>query len=248
MIFLEPMNNKPLTKKQIIILLLLYKFRFLHTYQFQKLLNHTYPNRIKVWLKQLTTTEYIHRNYEPNKFGNKQPAIYYLTKKARKIIKEQKKYNQTTLNKIYREQTRSQTFIDHCLLIADTYLSLQSQLKKNQSLYFATQTDLEKHEYLPKRLIDAYIAITKSKTTKRYFLEIIDDTLSKGKIIAKVQKYLKYAENNLWEENTETPFPSVLIICPNEQIKKWLQRKINQKLEEEQTEILFIISITLPVL
>ena len=57
------MQHESITKKQIEILLLLYIFRFLHTYQIQKLLNHKKPNQIKVWLKNLTEKEYLNRDY-----------------------------------------------------------------------------------------------------------------------------------------------------------------------------------------
>lgn len=235
------MKKDSLTDKQIEILLLLYKFRFLHTHHFQKLLNHKYANRIQIWLNQLTINKYILKDYDPKKVI-KIPAVYSLTKNARQLLKTNKECDIQLLNKIYRESERSETFKNKCLLIADIYLYLKSQLKKTETLYFATQTNLAKYEYLPDRLIDAYVAITKTKDTKRYFIEIIDENLPKPRIRGKIRKYLEFESSGDWEVNTDTPFPSVIFICPNDGIKKWLQREVNKKLEEAQSEIKFLLN------
>lgn len=243
------MNHESITKKQIEILLLVYTFRFLHTYQLQQLLNHKKPNQIKVWLRDLTEKEYLNRDYKRHIFGeNTKPALYSLTKKARAVLKTKKECELSLLNRIYRESERSQTFKQRCLLIADIYLSLLEQRKDNETIYFATQADLSRQDYLPERLIDAYLAITKPNNTKRYFLEIIDDHFSKGKIIGKIRKYVAFYESGLWEENTDAPFPAVVFICPHENIQKWLQRVLTKKLEEEQIEVDFYVTTSFPVL
>lgn len=232
------MKDTSLTKKQIEILLLLYKFRFLHTYQFQKLLNHKTPNRVKAWLKNLTEKEYLKRDYEI-KSMNKKPAIYCLTIKSRDILKKRKDCDITVLNKIYREKNRSQTFTGHSLLIADIYLSLNKQLKENETLHYSTKTDLTGYDYFPDPLPDAYIALKRKTTTKRYFLEVFDDNLPRFAIRGKIQRYLTYYQGNEWEENTESPFPSIILICPTDASKRYLERFLIKVLKDNQIDILF---------
>lgn len=217
------MNDTKLTTKQIEILLLLYKFRFLHTYQLQHLFNHKTPNRIKVWLKDLTEKEYLKRDYT-QKTMIKKPAIYSLTIKARELLKKRKECEIAVLNKIYREKTRSKTFIDHCLLIADIYLILQAET--TEKIYFATKNNLTGYDYFPDPLPDAYIAIKKSQKTQRYFLEVIDDNLPRFALRAKLQRYSDYYQSDRWEEHTEKQFPAILIICPTDASKRYTERFI----------------------
>ncbi len=232
------MKDTSLTKKQTEILLLLYTFRFLHTYQIQKLLNHKNPNRVKVWLKNLTEKEYLKRDYTKETM-NKKPAIYYLAIKSREILKKRKDCDITVLNKIYREKNRSQTFISHCLIIADIYLSLREKLKENETLHYSTKTDLIAYDYFPSPLPDAYIALKRKNVTKRYFLEVFDDNLPRFAIRGKIQRFVEYYQGNQWEENTDSPFPQVLLACPNDTIKKYTRRFITKTLAEAQAEISF---------
>ena len=59
------MGNKNFspTPKQLEILLLLYRFRFLNSPQIQAILNHKYHHRIQTWLNDLLTKDYIGQLY-----------------------------------------------------------------------------------------------------------------------------------------------------------------------------------------
>jgi hypothetical protein len=232
------MNDTKLTPKQTQILLLLYKFRFLHTYQLQHLLNHKNSNRIKVWLKELTEKEYLKRDYIQNTMIKK-PAIYSLTIKSRELLKTRKECEIVVLNKIYREKTRSITFVDHCILIADIFLILQAQTL--EKFYFATKNNLTGYDYFPSPLPDAYIVFKKSQKIERYFLEVIDDNLPRFALRGKIQRYIDYYQSEKWEEHTEKQFPSILIICPTEVSKRYTERFIITTFTAEQVTIRFKI-------
>ncbi|MBT6400980.1 hypothetical protein HN803_06800 [candidate division WWE3 bacterium] len=233
------------TPKQLNILLLLYRFRFLNRIQIQKFLNHKSPRRINTWLKDLTTRNIIGQKYSKKLLANTKPAIYHLSTKSRKILLKQPNINEKLLKRVYREKTRSDKLINHCLLIADFYFLIkqQAQTKKNKTkLHFYTKTDLVTHYYLPYKRPDAYIAI-KDKDTQRYFLEIIDEGTPRFMIRSKINQYINYADNKNWEKNTNHPFPSILVICPNEDIYNFLLKHITQVLEEEvETEIDFYLT------
>ena len=68
------MNKNNLTKKQLEILTLLYRFRFLNRSQIQKLLNHKKISRINIWLKDLADkktnkkSKTINKKKEPKRF------------------------------------------------------------------------------------------------------------------------------------------------------------------------------------
>ena len=158
-------------EKEIIDNLL--RFRFLNRPQVQTILNHKYKEKVIRWLNNLTKRGYIFRIYSKEFAGI--PSIYCLDKGSIPYLRE-KEVEERIIKRIYKEKTRSQTFRDRCLLIADIYLSLQKQSKKDKTnLDFYTQMDLENIDHLPDNLPHAYFSIKgTSKRTKRYFLEIFD--------------------------------------------------------------------------
>lgn len=210
-----------ITKKQKEIILYLYKFRFLNTNQIQKLLNHKNSNRTLSWTKDLIEKKCINRHYDRKSFeDNTKPAIYYLGSKARYILKSEKNLELVQLEYIYSEHRREKKFINHSLFIVTVYLFLLLQKEDNEELTFFTKTDLNDYEYFPQPLPDAFIAVKGQNTTKRYILDLFDEYTPPFALRQRVRKYLEYAENSDWDENTDNaPLPTILIICPTESLK-----------------------------
>jgi hypothetical protein len=92
---------------------------------------HTDKRRISAWVKDLREKQYIEWIYDPNDFiAKSQPAIYYLGSNGIRHFKQFDSYPTTELRKRYREQQRSQTFIDSSLAIADCCLGLEAARKE----------------------------------------------------------------------------------------------------------------------
>ena len=168
------MDKNNITKKQLEIIILLYRFRFLNRLQIQQLLNHKKISQINIWLKNLNDKKIIGRNYS-NKLGeNIKPAIYFLKSKSKNYLVDQLEKDEKMMKRIYGEKNRSQKFINHCLLSADFYLSLKKS-HLPEKIFFYTKIDLLNYDGLPLSHPDAYVATKKGKRIKRYFLEIIDE-------------------------------------------------------------------------
>src|SRR6266498_943656 len=88
---ITPEDKLPkITPSQKQIIKDIYKFRFIHTYQFQKLFNHTDPTMVKEWLKDLKDKKYIDTDYKRKDVEqNRIPAKYFLAPLGRKFLKEQ---------------------------------------------------------------------------------------------------------------------------------------------------------------
>ena len=213
----------PITKQQSQIPKFLYRFRFLNTNQIQKLMGHKLPTRIQEWLKNLKDKGYIGTNYKRKTFeeGNK-PAIYYLKPKARKILENEKDFNLNLFNlRIYREHSRGEKFVNHCIFVADMYLFFLSNKEKKDNLQFFTITDLIGYDYFPDVELDAYIAVKNTRKTRRYFLNIFDLYTPAFVYRNTFKKYSKYAKSGKWEDETgETSFPINLFVCHNENMQK----------------------------
>lgn len=167
----------PYTKKQLKILTYLYQFRFLHTYQFQKLFHHKDPHRVKEWLKDLIENEYIEVDYKKNVFPHK-PAVYSLGKLGRKLLKKDKEYDMRVLDLVYRKKVLTEQFIEHHLTIANLYLFFESTKEKGDTIKFFTKYSLIEYEYLHALALDAYIAVEDEKETRRYHSQKVIQLIS----------------------------------------------------------------------
>ncbi len=235
--FHQPMAHFHITPKQLEILLLLYRFRFLNRHQLQHFLNHKDPKRLNTWLKHLTTHKIIGRHYSTKLKENTKPAIYYLTTGAKQILSAQPTVQESQLKRVYREKLRSLRLQEHCLFLADFYLLLEQYATTQQAtLHYFSATDLVTHHYLPKRQPDAYIALTDAATTRRYFVLSIDPGTPRFMIRSLITHYLEYLSASTWQKQTGNPNPSILIICPDDTFQTFVHQFGSQALEEELSE------------
>ena len=223
------------TDKELDTLLYLYKFRFIHTNQFQKLFKHKVPQTVQEWLKKLKNKGYViaHDFNDTNHNGfivRTKPTIYSLTKLARKKLKDYPTCEIEELDRVYQEKDVSESFINRFIFITDVYLNMLSQIGGQEKLHFSTQANLRGFEYFPTPMVDTFIAIKSPKKTKRYFLVLIDGRkpwLVQDNII---KQYTDYTDNNAWSDYSKDPLPTFLIICPNEQRKKHFYDLISNSL------------------
>ncbi|MDD2823160.1 MAG: replication-relaxation family protein [Candidatus Daviesbacteria bacterium] len=207
----------PITNKQKLILLILYKFRFLTILQLQKYFKHKDPHRIKAWLKDLKEKGYAYAITDSKNITK--PYIYCLAAKSRYFLQEEG-CNEDFLSRIYKEKKLTGTFINHCLFIVDIYLFFSSQQENNSKLNFCTKQDLMGFDYLPEDL-DAYIEVDGKD---RYFLELFDEyRQAPGEARFAVRKYIEYSEEGSWQANTEnSAFPTLLFVVADERRRKHL--------------------------
>lgn len=222
----------------------LYTFRFINRLQIQTLLHHKHSSRILTWLNELTEHEYIRRFYD-KKFAPSSSAIYSLGLQGRKFLKRDSEYKEIKkelLDRVWQEHTNSKQFQDHCVFLADIYLSLISLTEKAKAkLNFYTQTDLHGMQYMILDNPDSYFSIENPNgDIKRYFLDIFDD-IKPSAHRQRIRQYIYYYSQSYWQDNTKKPFPQILLICPNEKSKNHLYYYIQKKLEHEP-ELLFYLS------
>ncbi len=220
-----------ITNKQITLLYYLYKFYFLNTNQFQKLFHHKKPQTAQKWLKDLKDKKYIASfDFKENKFiANTKPAVYYLTKLARRKLKGNEKCDQNILNRVYQTKTLSNGFVINCVFLADIYINLASQMESGEKLHFSTKTNLKGFDYFPSPLPDAYIAIKTPKKTRRSFLILVNPKIPWRALNQKMINYVAYSYDNHWGDYSSDPLPSFLVICPNKGTQKHLDKVISDE-------------------
>lgn len=242
-----------LTKKQQEILRLLYRFRFLNRIQIQAFLGHKDPKTINLWLRDLRAKGYVEWIYSTHFAEKTKPAVYYLAlngvRHLRALTRSTKDddgnvtitpaYPPEELRKRYKEPTRSQTFIDRCILVADCALALEREDDTNEAkgkklrYYYQTEVDylLERSYYhfvtdIDDGLIHPNLIFCRDKigkdgkeeqTLETYILEIFDPTLPRYRMKKCLSDYVKLLdeEGDDWQEQTSTErLPIVLFVCP----------------------------------
>lgn len=239
---MKTQNSKDLKQQYIDIQNYLYRFRYLNRPQIQTLLNHKYFHRVIVWLNEMTEKRYIARDFN-RKFAG-EPAIYCLDTKSRKIMLGRDGIKNSLLKKAYYDKTRSRRFKNHNLLVVHIYLSLTELVKKTKAkLSFYTKTDLYKTKNLILPIPDAYFAIEEAnKTIKRYFLDIFDPLVNPKWPHKRVMQYFSYYDSEYWQNSTDKSFPEIIMVCPDEDYKKDLEKFIKKMYERNQTDLSFYLS------
>jgi len=236
---IKPLKNKlpKTTNSQTKIIKNIYKFRFINTYQFKKIFNHKDPTMVKEWLKDLREKGYIDMDYKRNNIGeNRNPAKYFLTPLGRKFLKSQKGFDIAFLERVYKEKGRKPVFKNHCIDIVDMYLFLRSQKDPDEELKFFTESNLTKFKYFPKTKFDAYIALQKKSRVRRFFLHIFSASDPQWLPVQKLKDYIKYYDENTWQENTEnSSFPVLLFVLPTESFKYDVLKEGQKVLQEAIT-------------
>ena len=237
-----------LTKRQQEILKLLYRFRFLNRIQIQTFLGHKDYKTINLWLRDLREKQCIDWIYSTHYAERTKPAVYYLGLNSIRQLRQLTRTNEdgerqlaypvAELRKRYRESTRSQTYIDRCLLLADCCVRLEQQNRSGVdnadgriTYFYQTEADYlcdssYYHLILDGELIRPNLIFCKGKydeqsegeeTLESYILEVFDPTLPRYRIKKRLDNYMQFLEeeNYTWKEETNTEkLPVILFVCP----------------------------------
>lgn len=205
------------------------------------MLGHKDKKTINLWLRDLRAKQYIDWIYSPDDFALKtKPAIYYLSLNGVRLLKRSTAtdgtawYSIEDVRKRYKEATRSQTFIDHSLLIADCCTLLiqtnRQSTSAEKSYTLATEADyrhpsssyyhLHENELIGPNLIIVKKTVissgaNKQETISSYLLEVFDATMPRYRIKKRLSNYVEYLGNGEWQDATKEAKPPVLLlVCP----------------------------------
>ena len=260
------MKLPKLTNKQQEIIELLYTYRFLNRIQIQQLMGHKDKKTINLWLRDLKAKEYIEWIYDPNDFALKtKPAIYYFALNGVRFLKTVQAtdgsawYPIDDVRKRYREASRSQTFVDHCMLVADCCITLNTYgnapnsstntSKRVKTYTFVSIVDYshpssDKHFLAESELIQPDLCFTKHERKKvdgkmtdtitNYLLEVFDASMPRYRIKKRLTNYVNYLQDGEWEGETDydTP-PIVLLVCPRTTDLIYAKRRTRGLLAEQ---------------
>lgn len=235
----EPKYRRSLNDDQIMVLRLLYRFRFSSSNHIATYFSKPSSKYIQKRLKILEDQGYIAKRYDKTYKLRGKPAAYCLTPKGARIIKAKtnKHIDDKVIKSLYKNKAVSEVFIEHCLSIFTIYLHLR--ILYGDRLLFFTRNELAPYEYFPAWMPDAYMHLgPKSGDTaeKQFFLDVFDETKPFFVHVRKARNYLKYSEEDDWGSETNTDLPTLLMICNDQRNEMKLRRQIRKALGESYEE------------
>jgi len=243
------MTLPKITHQQQEIIKLQYQYRFLSSTQIQKYLNHKNKGRINSWLPDLVEKKYLQRIYDPSTFWkNTQPAVYYLGINGIRWLKTQSGYDTTLISKIYRENSRSDTFIATCQLLADICLDLKTQSNNSASFGWATEniyTSPKSPYYFSGIFSELRPLLIFSRKVKDkndyYLLDMLTAKLPAYRTRKRIRSYLNFLTESEWVGHFQT-LPQILLICETKDLlirSKRYTKKLLIEAEEENVHLSF---------
>jgi len=226
-----------ITNKQKQILLLLYRFRFLHRIHIQKLLNNKDHKNTNIRLKDLSEKQYIERVEEEKIPGINKPYKYRIAVNGIRFLTTQDSQD-LYLKRLHQEKRKSEKFIGKCLFIADVYLNLLEESRtKGYTLKFYTQTDFpvdgEIQTLLPSF---AYVIETKDNL-EHYACEIIEEHMPRFAMRWRIKKYIEYFTSD--DSSTH-----IVLICQTEKSRQYVEKFTRKTLEEESADNILVSTTT----
>lgn len=224
---IEPKQRYRLNQKQLALLHLIYRFRFVTTELVAQYQGRKSADIVRPRLTALAEMGYIGRKYDPSyKLQGKHAAFYLLPDGMRALRRQPREgyeYSQKVLHNIHKDKDASDQFIEHNLEILKAYAKLRELY--GDRLQFFTKSDLSIYEHFPQPLPDAYIRIEEGAGDKQYFLDVHHEARPFFISSRRIKQYADYADSQQWEL-TETDLPEILALCDSTTLQLRLQKKL----------------------
>jgi DNA-binding MarR family transcriptional regulator len=235
-----------LNAKQLQVLKLIYKFRFINS---SLLASYKGISRISTFktLKILLDQGYIGKQYNP---GYRLQGIgkrYYLAPKALRLLRGDPQLDDKTLLNMYKNRSISDVFISHNIDVFKVYLSFRDKYPDTFQIF--TKSEMGVFTSFPVPKPDLYLSRIKpsKKLPNEFLLDIFTDA-PQFIIKKRAKAYIEHYDSGEWEAEARTPYPAVLIVCPDSKIETNLQAHINRILDNMGIDGLIIRTISIKTL
>ena len=211
----NPKFRKSLSKNQVKLLEVLYKFRYGSTDLVSEMVSKD-RSTIYESFYILGKQGYIHKLYDSSYRLPGRPAIYCLASKGLKYLRDNTELDKTTLRNFYKNKTMRVEHIDHCLNVFTIFLTLKRHTGKK--FYIYTKYELIR-EAFPKPLPELYLVRRDNSDKPSYMLDIF----APGTFTWLLRKRISQHQD-LSEEDSEfyAVYPNVLLIAQNESTERRL--------------------------
>ncbi|HEY4963374.1 MAG TPA: replication-relaxation family protein [Candidatus Saccharimonadales bacterium] len=240
----SPKYRRPLNNYQIQLLQTLYKFRFATTHLIAKSQGSKYPRVILARLRVLVDQDYIGQNYDKSYKIKGKPATYYLRPNAVRYFKQQPYASPKVLKSIYQDKRANKDQIAHYLHVFSVYVEFKRLYP--EEFKFFSKSELAERKGMPERMPDAYLhrTVTSHTQANDYFLDSYEEATYYLVIQRKIRQYIKYAEDETWQNHTNRKLPTMLIVCETKALQRQMLRLAAKELDKTYVDLKFLATTT----
>lgn len=218
----EPKYRKSLTEKQVKLLKLIYKFRFVSVPLLAEVLS---KNKSSVYenLYVLVEQGYVEKRHNGSFRLAHIPAIYCLDTKGIRLLRgEEHRLSDISLRNMYKNKRMNLEYIYKCLQAIEVYNAFKRQY--GDTFTIISRFELSDYDFFPRPLPDFYLRRVKVKDGKvnQFMVSILEKGVPYFVHIKKMRTYQTHEEDGEWEGE----YPYVLLIAPVDTIEKRLLKTI----------------------
>lgn len=209
-----------LTKQQQRVLNLLFKFRFVSSQLLADVMKVKRPSVYQV-LEHLVSNDLVAKVYKSEYRIDRKPAYYYLTKQGVTAVRKLLDVPESVVHAVYKNDTATTEFINHCLTTMTCYVALLSQLPADTQIF--TKTEINRFKQFPKNRPDLYI-----RTADGQEAIIVLVAHKPAYIIRKrLDEIITHSEDEGWDGD----YPRICFIVQDESTKHSFLYTSRKKLE-----------------
>lgn len=227
----ESTKHYTLNAKQIYLLKLIYKFRFVTGSLLSRYKGLKRGDSVNEALQILLKRDYIGKRYDKSYKLLGKGAAYYLAPEGFKLLGNEHGFNKKVLKTMYKNNTVREKFVDDQVDILRVSLALHSSYPNTFDLF--TKTELGDYDYFPSPAPDLYLnrLVHKAEAENSYLLEVLSDT-QMFVLMKRIKVYIEHYESGDWEKATKSEYPTILLVCADGRAEWRMQREITKNLKD----------------
>ena len=234
-------KHYPLNAKQIHILKLTYKFRFITAPLLTSYKDLKSRTAMHATLKNLIDRGLLAKRFDRNTLFQNKGGRYYLTSKAMRILRDDFGISEKNLNTIFKNKSVSEKFVDQQVEVFRLYLNLRRIYPNTFDMF--TRTEIASHDYFLRPTPDLYL--NRLKPSKGQHNEyLLDEFLDTPLYLIKkrVDAFIDHYDSGEWEAGANTEYPTILLVCSDSSIESKIQNYTKKNLEDRgmDDEMIFL--------
>jgi len=236
-------HRRKLNEGQLLVLELLYKFRFGNNDLIARYFGKKDRSFVYKRLRILQEQGLVGKRFEPSYRLQGKPAAYYLTPDGARMLGQYRDPDDAVnVRAIYKDATVSQRFVSHCFAIFGLYMRLMDEY--GDRLDFLAKGE-QPADNMPAPKPDAFLMLDAEGGVRHYFVDILDDDahllIDASK---KMKRYVDYKESGDWVLVEEASFPKIVFICNTEEAAKKVQKRCDGILRKTWLSDVEVVAIT----
>lgn len=180
-----------LNAKQLHILTLIYKFRFISIPLLTEYQNLKSQTTLLRNLKILEEQGYIGRRFDLSFKIDHKPAYYYLAAKGIAVLKDDPRFDSSVLHSYYKNKNVSESFMQHSIDVLAVFNSIKKTLPDSFDIF--SKPELSTFDDFPENKPDLFL-----RGNNEYFITLAHD-VQPFIIRKRLAEYIAHSEENGWD-------------------------------------------------